>query len=193
MTSNNVLVLEYKLYKEKLEIVQNEFDLGSKDLDARLQNYKKAFNSVLDTESINKVFKNIDNLSNAVIVKENKDKKTNKNLRSEIKKLYKQIVKMTHPDKQIGMFSKIRKQQLTEKYLKATDAYRENDEFKIISIAHDLQIDISEVDLSYITVEIVETKLKIEEIKSKVGYQFYHIPEDKKEEYVANFLASFCF
>lgn len=193
MTSNNVLVLEYKLYKEKLEIVQNEFDLGSKDLDARLQNYKKAFNSALDAESIKKVFKNIDNLSSAVIVKENKDKKTNNRLRSEIKKLYKQIVKMTHPDKQIGMFSKIRKQQLTEKYLKATDAYRENDEFKIVSIAHDLQIDISEVDLSYITVEIVETKLKIEEIKSKVGYQFYHTPEDKKEEYVANFLASFCF
>ena len=53
---------------------------------------------------------------------------------SEIKKIYREIVKSTHPDK-------IKNQKLNELYLEATDAYEKNDIITLYRVCSELRID----------------------------------------------------
>lgn len=82
------------------------------------------------------------------------DIKTDQN----VKKLYRDIVKATHPDK-------IKNQKLNELYLEATSAYESGDTVTIYKVCADLMIDIDFED------DILEKiKLKIQEYKNQIHF-----------------------
>lgn len=75
-----------------------------------------------------------------------------------IKKIYREIVKNTHPDV-------VRNQKLNELYLEATSAYEINDVVTLYKVCSDLMIDFPWDDS-----EIQKIKLKIEQYKNQIVF-----------------------
>lgn len=83
------------------------------------------------------------------------EKEVTENISPKLKKLYREIVKLTHPDK-------VKKKKLNDIYIKATDYYNLNDKVGIYKICSDLDIDydIEEEDEMFISTKIDSLKKK---------------------------------
>lgn len=83
------------------------------------------------------------------------------------KKLYREIVKLTHPDK-------ISSKKLNELYLSATNAYEEGDIVELYKISFNLGIDIDlgDIEIGEIIDRIKNIKVKIESLKSSWTYKW---------------------
>ena len=96
--------------------------------------------------------------------------------------MYKKIVVITHPDKTIGIQSTNLKEQLTEQYRITQNAYNEECYSDLIMVAFDLNINIPE---GVVNKELIDSlnnkKKKVLNTKQKLGWQWYHVPEDKKD------------
>lgn len=84
-----------------------------------------------------------------------------------LKSIYHKIVKLTHPDK-------VKNKILNNFYIKATDAYEENDIVALYSICCNLNIDIliTEEDIKMIKDKIEEYKNKISFLKETFTYKW---------------------
>ena len=89
-----------------------------------------------------------------------------------IKKIYRKIALKTHPDKNSDKEDS-EKFDLMQKYQDATEMYKRNRLVEILEIAHNLEIDISDVPVSKIKSLKKELRLRsemLEEIKSNFFY-----------------------
>jgi hypothetical protein len=77
---------------------------------------------------------------------------------SEIKKIYRDIVKSTHPDK-------IKSIKLNELYLEATNAYESNDLITLYRVCSELMIDFDWSDD-----EILKVKERVEKYKNQINF-----------------------
>lgn len=95
-----------------------------------------------------------------------------------LKKLYREIVKLTHPDR-----VKIKK--LNELYIKATGMYDKNDLAGIYSICNELKIDyeIDEDDAQNITTKITTLRERIGFIESTITWKWHYskTPQEKEQ------------
>ena len=91
-----------------------------------------------------------------------------------LKKLYREIVKLTHPDK-------IKKTTLNDLYIKATEFYNFNDKIGIYRICSELNIDydIDEGDELFISERIDSLKKRISFLESTFTYKWF---ESESEE-----------
>ena len=108
-----------------------------------------------------------------------KEKKTKK----EIKELYREIVKQTHPDK-IQNLSEEEIESRAELYHEASQGKDSGDFNKILKVALDLDIEIENVNADLIITveeEIFKMEEKISSIKKDLMYKWYHAePAQKK-------------
>lgn len=97
---------------------------------------------------------------------------------AKIKKLYREIVKMTHPDR-------VKNKKLNEIYIKATGMYDKNDMAGIYSICNDLKIeyDLDEGDAENIDIKIKTLKDRIGFIESTITWKWYYskTPQEKEQ------------
>jgi hypothetical protein len=77
---------------------------------------------------------------------------------SEIKKIYREIVKSTHPDK-------IKSTKLNELYLEATSAYESDDLITLYRVCSELMIDFDWTDD-----EILKVKERVEKYKNQINF-----------------------
>ena len=99
---------------------------------------------------------------------------------SKIKKIVKQIVKITHPDKTIGYPQNLQ-DKLTSTYQHALTALKQKDYAKVINIAYTLDIQIPHVYIQlYILPATEKLNKKADIIKTKIGYVWYHLNESEK-------------
>jgi hypothetical protein len=77
---------------------------------------------------------------------------------SEIKKIYREIVKSTHPDK-------IKSTKLNELYLEATSAYESDDLITLYKVCSELMIDFDWTDD-----EILKVKERVEKYKNQINF-----------------------
>ena len=101
-----------------------------------------------------------------------------------VKKLYREIVKLTHPDR-------VKDEELNQLYIEATGYYDNNDKIGIYKICNELNIqyDIDEEDESFISVKIQELKKKISFLESTFTWVWFNTEDDgKKEEIILNFI-----
>jgi hypothetical protein len=187
---NKIKILEYKLAFEQEIHVRKEFEEGSSDLNYRLSFFRK--NLVENNSDQNKV-KNFDNIFGQKLCQPDNTNtpneiqsrkggqdsfKKNSNVESWLKKTYRQIAKLTHPDMLIGIRSKKILDKLSRYYMIAQIAYDENNAADIIMIASELDIDI---EASIIAKEIeppLEKKIRdVNNTKQKLGWLWYHVPE----------------
>jgi hypothetical protein len=101
-----------------------------------------------------------------------------------IKKIYREIAKITHPDK-------IDNKKLNDIYIKASNHYNNNDVIQIYSICDELGIeyDINEDDTDLIINNINNIKQKIQFIESTTTWKWYYTEDDGlKNEIILNYI-----
>jgi hypothetical protein len=101
-----------------------------------------------------------------------------------LKKLYREIVKLTHPDK-------IKKQTLNDLYIKATEFYNFNDKIGIYRICSELNIDydIDDGDEIFISERIDSLKKRISFLESTFTYKWFESEsEDEKNKIMVEYI-----
>lgn len=96
---------------------------------------------------------------------------------SKIKKLYREIVKRTHPDK-------IKNKKMNELYLRSTFFYESNDIAGIYSICDELNIEyeVDEKDNKMISDKIKNLKSRINFMESTITWKWFHSENEKEKE-----------
>ena len=109
----------------------------------------------------------VDQLSNIVHIEDGDPNIETEKSDPRSKKLYREIVKLTHPDK-------INSKKLNELYLSATSAYEEGDIVELYKISFNLGIDIDlgDIEIGEIIDRIKNIKVKIESLKSSWTYKW---------------------
>ena len=118
------------------------------------------------------------NIQDDVIYEEmQEDCEDTKNSRSKIKKLYREIVKKTHPDR-------VGNKKLNELYIKATGMYDSNDIAGIYSICNELKIDyeIDEEDSENITTKIKTLRERVGFIESTFTWKWHYSKTSQEKE-----------
>jgi len=194
--TDKVKILEYKFVFEEEKNVHSEYQEGSADLNYRLSFFREKLDN---TSSINNDQNNryddmfmggrrIDPMHEIERIDTLEDKsdavsaiKANK-VKPWAKKIYRKIVVITHPDKTTNIQSTNLKDKLIDQYRITQNAYNKECYSDLIMVAFDLNIDIPEgvVD-EEITAVLNNKKNKVLEVKQKIGWQWYHVPEEKKD------------
>lgn len=102
-----------------------------------------------------------------------------------IKKLFREIVKLTHPDK-------IKNKKLNDLYLEATKYYNDNDKLGIYKVCNDLNIeyDLDDEDNSIIENKITNLKNRIEFMEKTYTWMWYNCKdENEKNKIMISFIA----
>ncbi len=96
---------------------------------------------------------------------------------SKIKKLYREIVKRTHPDK-------IKNKKMNELYLRSTFFYESNDIAGIYSVCDELNIEyeVDEKDNEMIINKIKNLKSRIDFMESTITWKWFHSENEKEKE-----------
>jgi DnaJ-domain-containing protein 1 len=164
---------EYKTLKERIEL---ENDSNNTD-DIDIHNTENIYGENNQDDSLDDFDKYNDSSHSS---EENMLKEKN----SEMKKLYRQIVKLTHPDK-------VNSKKLNKLYIEATDAYEKDDILTIFKISIDLDIYI-ELDDTYIMIineKIEKYNVLIEFLKKTYTYKWFNSNDDnEKNEIIENYI-----
>jgi hypothetical protein len=167
ISSVNSLLEQHPLLKEVFDKkinnkIENIFQQKSEEIKEKIE----------IEENINESF----NFEDEVIVRKVIDKK--------VRKLYREIVKVTHPDIVIN-------KKLNELYLKATQFYNENDITGTYSICNELDIDYEpeDSDNQIISEKIISLKSRINFMESTLTWVWYHsTDENEKEQMVLRYI-----
>lgn len=112
------------------------------------------------------------------------EEKVTENVSIKLKKLYREIVKLTHPDK-------VKKKKMNDIYIKATDCYNLNDKIGIYKICSDLDIyyEIEVEDGDFISTKIDLYKKKIGFMESTFTWRWYRTEnETEKNQILINYI-----
>lgn len=212
----SIKILEYKILYQEKEKVFLEFEEGSIDLNYRLSFFQekldKSINSQIELFKNNIMPNNKNNITQ-IVEDENKvdleysSNNNKENLQNEsvnkndipdwIKKIYRKIINITHPDKTSGIKSKDIIRNYTEYYYLVVSSLEKKEYENILMIANDLMIDMNDISIdefdNIFDKSIMSKKNEIIEKKTKMGYYWYHIPEDKKDNYLKMILINLGF
>ena len=190
-STDRVKILEYKFIFEEEKQVKNEYEQGSADLNYRLSFFREK----LDNKNMSNQRKRYDNMfmggfseiSDTVDLPNIHDiaetaPKPDDNIELWVKKLYRQIVMVTHPDKISDIQSQHLKEQLCNQYRIVQNAYQHAIYSDLIMTAFDLNIAIPDnVVEKYISASLTKKKKNIDQVKELLGWQWFHVPEGKRD------------
>jgi len=207
---NKLKSLEIKKLLKELEFTESDFEyrnLAVSEADSLFINsindflgqhpeLKKIYDDKI-TEKINKTIEKIQKKSNdetekldenvqddiPSIEEEHKNDEDKTNI-SQIKKLYREIVKLTHPDK-------VKSNKQNELYIKSSKYYESGNKIGIYSICNELDIEyeIEEDDVILISEQISSIKNKINFIESTFAWQWYNCEDEMlKSQILLNFI-----
>ncbi len=97
----------------------------------------------------------------------------------ELKRIYREIVKLTHPDK-------IKKKKLNDLYIKATQYYESHNKIGLFKICDELGIyyDLQEEDEGHIYKRIYELKQKINFLESTFTWKWFNSQSDEEKNQI---------
>lgn len=202
--SSKIILIEFKFLTEEKEDVEDLCkkglaDLGyclnelkgklSKKIDGQVEKFEEQFfNKPPDPEEAAEKA-----IAEALEADSDKDDELGTATKKEkwAKKLYREIVLLTHPDKT----SAIPIPQIATKLLKfyniAVDAYASNDFPELLYIGNELDLDVPEDKVQeYIGPKIKTLSEEIGKKKSTFPYQWETMPEDKRGTILENYLKS---
>ena len=198
---DRVKILEYKFVFEEDVQVEKEFQEGNADLNYRLSFFREKLDHDLkqkdryDTIFMGKVPENktdLDLINQEELVKSSN--RGNVHLKPWAKKLYKQIVMITHPDKTSEIQSQHLKEQLTEQYRLTQKAYDNEFYSDMIMVGFDLNISVPQgVIDEEIVPGIKKKKKKVKETKALIAWQWYHVPVDQRDAELKKILKQYGF
>lgn len=196
---NKLKQLEVKKLIKELDFLSSDFDYKNELIFEADNNFIKNVNEFLENNiEIKKIFdrkinerldkiildKSYDDNKELPEIKENEEIFIKKD--EKIKKIYREIVKKTHPDK-------VDDKKLNDIYIKASSYYEENDIIQIYSLCNELNIeyDLNESDTDLIKNKIENIKQRIKFIESTTTWKWYYTEDDGlKNEIVLNYIRS---
>lgn len=203
---NNLNVLKLKIAKEDADIANFELDAGSIDLAEILSEIRQRIPDSQKNKYDMFFFGRQKEISEPRIASNQfevmKPKETHNTLKSEVKKtkssspewlkkLYRQIVKRSHPDKYIDFPIKEIKEKFTRVYMDATKALNETNAGLMLLCAYEVEVSIEGLNAkNHIDSAIQRYASEIKSIKALMGYQWYHIHEDRRIGFIESYLAS---
>ena len=187
------LLLDLNYWKSENEIKRDIISSSDQIFKDNIEQYlkensdiKKMYDKILDKKASN-IQKVIENNYNKIEINE---KKVNKIENPLLKKVYRDIVKITHPDKigsDVGKREKNRRQKV---YILATDSYKSNNISDILQYAYDLNIDfeLDESNLKVVEKTIENYKKQSSFLEDTISYKWYHSNEKERNKIILNFL-----
>ena len=124
-----------------------------------------------------------DNLNDGGEISEEVEIEPKKEKSKKVKKIYREIVKLTHPDK-------VKVKKLNDLYLKATEYYDSDDISGLYTICNELDIEyeLDESDNESILSKIKSLKGKIGFIESTFTWKWYSAKDKEKENLILNYI-----
>jgi hypothetical protein len=194
--------LEIKKVLKELEFIQSDFEYRNEIVNEADTLFIDSINTFLEShpdlkeiydtkisEKINNSIKKQEEINELDDIKEVELEETpesikNKEVISAIKKLYREIVKLTHPDK-------VKDLKLNDLYLKATEYYDSGNKIGIYAVCNELNIqyEISDDDIGLIYDEIKSYQQKINFIESTYTWQWYNCQNGvEKDQIMLNYI-----
>lgn len=199
---DRIKFLQTKKLLKELDYIQSDYDYKNEiiseadsqfiiNINSFLDNYpelKEIYNKRIDAQIINNIDTklNIDDTIN-----KNNDNNTDitdivvsDNRPAHIKKIYREIVKLTHPDI-------VSDKRLNEYYIDATNSYNLNNEVAMYKICMDLNIDkyIEDIDSKVIEQQIVDLKNRISFLENTLAWIWLNTDnENDKQELLVKYI-----
>lgn len=199
-------ILQLKKLLKELDFIESDFDYRSEIVSDADREFINCINNFLSEnpelkevydkkveESIErsiKKFEETDIFDQVIEPEESEEKKTDEILEEteiikekinnkEIKKIYREIVKLTHPDR-------VKKKHLNEIYIKATDYYEKNNKIGLYKICTELDIEFELIDEdeNYINQKITELRQKINFIESTFTWKWFNSQSDEEKNQI---------
>ena len=153
--------LEFKRLMKELQFVESDLEYQSEILKISDEEFIKSVNNFLTNyPELEQIYQQKKETFEKILLEnkiEIKEEIQEKNILPEAKKLYRKIVKSTHPDKVIN-------NKLNELYKLATQAYDDNDMITLYKVLSELEINF-EIDDNL----ILEIKDKVDSLKSQTN------------------------
>lgn len=175
-TNLKKLILQSQYIVEEFEETKEKMELYLQDL---YKEFPEEYNKMMASRNRKENTPNPEGLKNITEEEENEPEEEKKP--ESMRKLYRRISKMTHPDKIDSEF-------LNEYFKKASTAYAENNISELITIASFLNIDTSDVDkeeiISQLRSDIVTKQFFIANTKSSIAWRWANAKNDKEKEQI---------
>jgi len=175
-TNLKKLILQSQYIVEEFEETKEKMELYLQDL---YKEFPEEYNKMMASRNRKENTPNPEGLKN--ITEEEEYEPEEEKKPESMRKLYRRISKMTHPDKIDSEF-------LNEYFKKASTAYAENNISELITIASFLNIDTSDVDkeeiISQLRSDIVTKQFFIANTKSSIAWRWANAKNDKEKEQI---------
>ena len=176
---HNIKKLEIKKLFKELDFLESDYEYRNEVINAVDSNFIEEVYSILERNPELKTIydekyevETVSEADDVIIHSEEQQIIDRIESSPKIRKLYREIVKITHPDK-------VKNTSFNDTYIKATEYYKINDELNIYKICSKLDIDydIEGVDNKEINKRIDSIKNRINFLENTFTYQWY-INED---------------
>ena len=176
---HNIKKLEIKKLFKELDFLESDYEYRNEVINAVDSNFMEEVYSILERNPELKTIydekyevETVSEADDVIIHSEEQQIIDRIESSPKIRKLYREIVKITHPDK-------VKNTSFNDTYIKATEYYKINDELNIYKICSKLDIDydIEGVDNKEINKRIDSIKNRINFLENTFTYQWY-INED---------------
>jgi len=175
-TNLKKLILQSQYVVEEFEETKEKMELYLQDL---YKEFPEEYNKMMASRNRKENTPNPEGLKN--ITEEEEYEPEEEKKPESMRKLYRRISKMTHPDKIDSEF-------LNEYFKKASTAYAENNISELITIASFLNIDTSDVDkeeiIGQLRSDIVTKQFFIANTKSSIAWRWANAKNDKEKEQI---------
>tara|TARA_R110001599_G_scaffold322276_2_gene533262 strand:- start:541 stop:1299 length:759 start_codon:yes stop_codon:yes gene_type:complete len=209
LKKKNSEILRLKILLEDKEIAEEELGIGTRELAQILDEYsknidasqKKKFNKFFFGDENRGEYKENTSMIKAcaidIVASNNAVSQVHDNTGPDkaivhaqwIKKLYRQIVQRSHPDKYIDFPIQAIKEKYTRIYMNAIEALSSNDIGLLLLCAYEVEIKVEEPSANeYIKESARRYKQRIELIADLIGYRWYHIPDINSTHFLENYL-----
>lgn len=192
-----VEILRLKVLKSDLEAAEQQQKEGTTDLNFRLSFFRKKVSESQLSKFDSMFFPHLNEQSskneelkvlNEEDVKSSPKNKINKKPKW-LKKIYRETVTRTHPDK----FQNFDVEEIKKKYLKiyldTIESWNKNKDGFLLVCAAEASVEIDHKDaIGMIEKDFNSASKEIEHYKSLTGYQWFHQPEEVKELFLENYL-----
>jgi hypothetical protein len=200
---NRLKDLEIKKLLKELDFIEIDYEYRSEVVSEADSEFMNSINDFLSknpelkdlydrkvTERIEKTINDVkskyeesDNIEieeeqeNNISEEENTDDVISNEKSPEVKKVYREIVKLTHPDK-------IKDKRLNDFYIKSTELYNNNDKIGLYKICDELGIiyEMDENDSEVIEDKINTLKRKINFLESTFTWKWFNTKDEKTKE-----------
>jgi len=172
--------------KEKYdEIIKNDDDLNSEMTEEEYQKKVEENRKNLEELDEDEYFDEVEDAKNKAKKEFTKD--------PDIKRIYREIVKATHPDKLKG-FNEKKLNKYKKYYLEATEAYENQELYSIVRVATLLDLDIgdlSDENLTRLENDLAKKKMEISGIEGTVMWKYMNADNKMKDKIMTGFIDAY--